>query len=53
MFCTLITGLTPGPQVKVAPDSQGYGKKREIFILVKKGTGQQTSSPQPWTQQIS
>lgn len=24
------------PKVKVAPDSRGYGKKREIFILVKK-----------------
>lgn len=43
----------PAPKVNVAPDSQRYGKKREVFILVKKDTGWQASSPQPWARRIS
>ena len=34
--CRFIIGPSPGPQIKVVPDTQRYGKKMEIFILVKK-----------------
>lgn len=44
---------TPAPKVNVAPDSQRYGKKREVFILVKKDTGWQASSPKSLARRIS
>ena len=54
--CRFIIGPSPGPQIKVVLDSQRYGKKREIFILVKKRyrtVDKQPPTPiPPWAQQI-